>query len=321
MWSISSTFVNEARFSFNRHASFLSPASLGLDFPSTIGLQYAKANLFPSINIGGNLCCDSPYPGTNTIYAQNTYQPSDIVTLIRGKHILHFGGELIMLECNCAPWGNVDAGDFGFSGSYTQATQNAIGSGAGWADFLLGDVNSWGVNPQSPVLGSRQKSPQAFIQDDYKIRPNLTLNLGLRYQIQRGWGEVKERLGDFDPTIYNTASGNDGAMWFAPANHRTTTQASVYSGVLPRFGFAYTPKINTVLRGGFGIYTTPWSIDQYGYNAAGYGYASSGNAEDQTNGISPITTLSGPGVIYGTALRHCLTFRPPGRRPLTTARA
>jgi len=301
VWSISSTFVNEARFSFNRHGSFLTPASLGANFPSTIGLQYAKANLFPSINIGGNLCCDSPYPGTNTVYAQNTSQPSDVVTLIRGKHILHFGGELIMLECNCAPWGNVDAGDFYFSGSYTQASQTAIGSGAGWADFLLGDVNSWGVNPQSPVLGSRQKSPQLFIQDDFKLRPNLTLNLGLRYQIQRGWGEVKDRLGDFDPTILNTVSGNYGAMWFAPANHRTTTQASVYSGVLPRFGFAYTPKANTVLRGGFGIYTTPWSIDQYGYNAAGYGYASSGNAEDQTNGITPITTLSGPGVIYGTA--------------------
>ena len=300
VWSISSTFVNEARFSFNRHGSFLTPASLGLNFPSTIGLQYAKANLFPSINIYGNNCCDSPYPGTNTVYAQNTYQPSDVVTLIRGKHILHFGGELIMLECNCAPWGNVDAGDFTFSGSYTQASQTAIGSGAAWADFLLGDVNSWGVNPQSPVLGSRQKSPQLFIQDDFKLRSNLTLNLGLRYQIQRGWGEVKERLGDFDPTIFNAVSGNNGAMWFAPANHRTTTQASVYSGVLPRIGFAYTPKPNTVLRGGFGIYTTPWSIDQYGYNAAGYGYASSGNAEDQTNGISPITTLSGPGVIYGT---------------------
>jgi hypothetical protein len=187
-----------------------------LNFPSTIGLQYAKANLFPSINIYGNNCCDSPYPGTNTIYAQNTYQPSDVVTLIRGKHILHFGGELIMLECNCAPWGNVDAGDFTFSGSYTQASQTAIGSGGAWADFLLGDVNSWGVNPQSPVLGSRQKSPQVFIQDDFKLRPNLTLNLGLRYQIQRGWAEVKERLGDFDPTILNTVSGNYGAMWFAP---------------------------------------------------------------------------------------------------------
>ena len=120
-------FVNEARFSFNRQGSFLTPYSLGRSIPATIGLQYAKANLFPNICITGNICCDSPYAGTNTIYAQNVYQPSDVVTLIRGKHILHFGGELIMLECNCSPWGNVDAGDFNFSGQYTQASLAAIG--------------------------------------------------------------------------------------------------------------------------------------------------------------------------------------------------
>jgi len=299
VWSISSTFVNEARFSFNRHGSFLVPYSLGQGIPSTIGLKYAKADLFPNISIAGGI--DSPYASSNTIYAQNTYQPSDVVTLIRGKHILHFGGELIMLECNCSPWGNVDAGDFNFSGSYTQASQAATGSGAGWADFLLGDVQSWGVGSNSPVLGSRQKSPQVFIQDDYKLRANLTLNIGIRYQIQRGWNEVKEQLGGFDPTIFNTVSKSDGAMWFAPANHRAQTQANVYSGVLPRIGFAYTPRPNTVIRGGVGIYTTPWSIDQYGYNSAGTGHSFSGNAQDQTQGITPITTLSGPGVIYGTA--------------------
>jgi hypothetical protein len=300
VWSISSRFTNEARFSFNRHGSFLTPYSLGLNIPTTIGLQYAKANLFPNIGITGNVCCDSPYAGTNTTYAQNVYQPSDVVTLILGKHILHFGGELIMLDCNCSQWGNVDAGDFNFSGQYTQASLAATGSGAGWADFLLGDAGSWGAT-NSPLFGSRNKSPQVFIQDDYKIRPNLTLNVGIRYQIQRGWNEVKGRLGDFDPTIFNTASGNYGAMWFAPANHRPVTQATVYSGALPRVGFAYTPRPNTVIRGGFGIYTTPWSLDQYGYNSAGTGYTSSGNAEDQTNGITPITTLDGSGVIYGTS--------------------
>lgn len=300
VWTISPTFVNEARFSFTRQGSFLTPYSLGLNIPGTIGLQYAKANIFPNIWITGNICCDSPYAGTNTTYAQNVYQPSDVVTMIRGKHILHFGGELIMLECNCSPWGNVDAGDFSFSGQYTQANLAASGSGAGWADFLLGDAQSWGAS-NSQIYGSRQKSPQLFIQDDFKLRTNLTLNLGVRYQIQRGWDEVEGRLGDFDPTIFNQASGTNGAMWFAPANHRNATQATVYSGVLPRLGFAYSPRTDTVIRGGWGIYTTPWSMDQYGYNSAGEGYLFSGNAADQTNGVTPITTLDGTGVVYGTS--------------------
>ena len=298
VWSISSTFVNEFRFSFNRQGSFLTPFSLGAGIPGAIGLQYAKADLFPNFSITGNVCCDSPYAGTNTIYAQNVYQPSDVVTLIRGKHILHFGGEFIMLEDNSTTWGNIDAGDFNFSGQYTQASLAATGSGAGWADFLLGDVQSWGAT-NSPLFGGRQKSPQFFVQDDIKLRSNLTVNLGIRYQIQRGWSEVHNRMGDFDPTIFNTVSGNYGAMWFAPANHRTQAQANVYSGVLPRVGFAYTPRPDTVIRGGWGMYTTLWSVDQYG-NAKGQGYSQSGNAQDQTNGVTPVTTLSGPGVFYGT---------------------
>ena len=298
VWSISSTFVNEFRFSFNRQGSFLTPFSLNAGIPQAIGLQYAKADLFPNFSITGNVCCDSPYAGTNTIYAQNVYQPSDVVTLIRGKHILHFGGELIMLEDNSTSWGNIDSGDFNFSGQYTQASLAATGSGAGWADFLLGDVQSWGAT-NSPLFGGRQKSPQLFVQDDIKLRSNLTVNLGIRYQIQRGWSEVHGRMGDFDPTIFNTVSGNYGAMWFAPANHRTQAQANVYSGVLPRLGFAYTPRPNTVIRGGWGMYTTLWSVDQYG-NAKGQGYSQSGNAQDQTNGVTPLTTLSGPGVFYGT---------------------
>jgi len=298
VWSFSSTFVNELRFSFNRQGSFLTPYSLNEGIPSAIGLQYAKANVFPNISITGNICCDSPYAGTNTIYAQNVYQPSDVVTLIRGKHILHFGGELIMLQDNSTNWGNVDAGDFSFSGQYTQASLAASGSGAGWADFLLGDVQSWGAN-NSPLFGGRQKSPQVFIQDDFKLRPNLTLNLGLRYQIQRGWSEVHGRMGDFDPTIFNNVSGTYGAMWFAPAAHRTQAQANVYSGVLPRVGVAYTFHNDTVIRGGWGMYTTPWSVDQYG-NGKGVGYGQSGSTQDQTNGITPLTTLSGPGVFYGT---------------------
>jgi Carboxypeptidase regulatory-like domain len=299
VWSFSSTFVNEIRFSFNRQGSFLTPFSLGQGIPASIGLQYAKADLFPNLNMYGNVCCDSPYAGTNTIYAQNVYQPSDIVTLIRGKHILHFGGELIMLQDNSTGWGNVDAGDFNFSGQYTQASLATTGSGAAWADFLLGDVQSWGAT-NSPLFGGRQKSPQVFVQDDYKVRPNLTLNLGLRYQIQRGWNEVHGRIGGFDPTIFNDVSGNLGAMWFAPANHRTQAQANVYSGVLPRIGAAYTFHNNTVIRGGWGIYTTPWSVDQYG-NAKGTGYGQSGGTQDQTNGITPLTTLSGTGVYYGTS--------------------
>ena len=71
-----------------------------------------------------------------------------------------------------------------------QSTQGNSSTGAAYADFLLGQTQSWSAN-ETPEYGGRLKLPQMFVQDDYKVRPNLTVNLGLRYQIQTGWSEVK----------------------------------------------------------------------------------------------------------------------------------
>ena len=72
-------------------------------------------------------------------------------------------------------------------------------TGLNYADFLLGASQSWNAN-LSPEYGRRLKDVQMFIQDDYKPRPNLTLNLGLRYQIRHGWSETHGNVASFDPT-------------------------------------------------------------------------------------------------------------------------
>ena len=72
-------------------------------------------------------CCAQIAPGTNAIYIENLYDPSDVITLIKGKHILHFGVEVLMGQGNTTPWGNLTAGNFNFNGNYT--AQNGVAAG------------------------------------------------------------------------------------------------------------------------------------------------------------------------------------------------
>ncbi|MGC2161963.1 MAG: TonB-dependent receptor [Silvibacterium sp.] len=315
VWNISPSTINEARMGYTWQGNFFADLSLGHGYPAQLGWQFAKADDFPAIQFTRNY----PYawidPSTNAVYKEHVFDPSDVVTMIRGKHILHFGGEMLIYRDDSTAWGNTNAGTMQFSGQYTEqwtvdpstgvASPNT-NSGLEYADFLLGLANNWSANV-SPEYGARFKSPQIFVQDDYKLRPNLTLNLGLRYQINHGWNEIRGNESSFDPTVLNPATGTNGAYWYGTtkANGRDSLMSDVYSTVLPRIGVSWLAHPNTTLRGGFGLYSYNWSLDNYGGNNTSYGFGavlgSGGSVSDQTNGITPITQLDGSGNFYGTS--------------------
>ncbi len=300
VWSISPTLVNEFRMAYTRQGNWYTPASYGQGYPQKLGINYAVADVLPTLTVSGPVGATSISPGINAIYAEDSLQPSDVVTLIKGKHILHFGGELLDFRDNSTPWGNINAASMTFSGAFTRSAYNVTSTGLGYADFLLGAVASWSAGV-TPITGARQKDPQVFVQDDFKVLPNLTVNMGLRFERQAGWSEVANRLGTFDPTLQNSLSGTLGAMFIAPAGGRT----SLMNGVnvwLPRISFAYSPRPKWSVRGGFGIYSLPWSIDTYSGGAMGFGTASTGSISntDQTtplfyaqNPAPPITIQNG----------------------------
>jgi carboxypeptidase family protein len=305
-WTISPHVVNEFRMAYTKQGNWFVPYTIGFDAAGKLGLQYAKASVFPVVNISGaGFCCNQLTPGTNAIYIEHLYDPSDVVTMLRGKHVLHFGGEILMGQGNTTPWGNITSGNFTFSGNYTALNGAAANTtGAGLADFLLGDAQKWSATNQ-PTSYARLKSPQFFAQDDFKLRPNLTLNLGLRYVITTGYHEKYDSLGGFDPTIHlactvdlngnpcGAANGSLGSMWFAPQNGRDSLQKPIHNIFLPRVGFAWSVRNDTVIRGGFGLYTYNFSQDDYGNGiGAGSPKTSTGNASDPFSGTGPNPLIS-----------------------------
>jgi hypothetical protein len=317
VWTIKPTIVNEFRMAYTRQGNWYTPQSFGQGYPTKLGIDYAVADVLPTLTVSGPVGATSIGPGTNAIYAEDSLQPSDVVTLIKGRHILHFGGEVLDFRDNSTPWGNINAANMTFSGAFTRSGYNVTSTGLGYADFLLGAVASWSAG-YTPITGARQKDPQVFVQDDFKVLPNLTLNFGLRYEYQAGWHEVANRVGVFDPTIQNSLSGTLGAMWIAPANGRSNLMNGV-NVWLPRAGFAWSPFSKWSIRGGFGIYSLPWSIDTYSGGAMGFGTLSSGSISntDQTtplfyaqNPKPPITVQNG--CVPGTGCFVLASHDPAG---------
>jgi hypothetical protein len=311
VFTFSPTLTNEARFGYTNQLNFFVPSTLNQGFPATLGLAFSQADNFPSVGISGFYGLST---ATNAVYKEHVYDPSDVVTLIRGKHILHFGGEFLINEANSTAWGNINAASVNYNGQYTSVnglTSNAItpstsyASGQAYADFLLGQTQGWSAQV-TPEYGGRIKLPQLFVQDDYKLRPNLTVNLGLRYQITTGWSDVHGNETVFDPAVTNPANGMPGAMWYelSHANGRDKLQAPLYNIVLPRVGFSYQINPVTVIRGGFGIYASTFSEDTYGAGL-GNAFGSSGSLSDTTNGICPVVQLDSDGSTPDTADPGC----------------
>ena len=314
-WTLSPTLVNEFRMAYTRQGNYFVPFSKGFDAAGTLGLQYAKADVLPQLNVtsGQSFCCSTIQPAINAIYIENLYDPSDVLTLVKGRHVLHFGGEVLMGEGNTTPWGNVQSGVFTFNRNYTAINGKAgiqtvggstVDTGAGLADFLLGDVQNWSATNQA-VSYARLKSPQFFVQDNFKARPNLTLNLGLRYTATTGYSEINNSIGGFDPnktlvcSVDSTGApcgnlnGQLGSIFFATPGGRTTAQQPIYNIFLPRVGFAWEARPNWVVRGGFGMYSYNFSQDTYG---AGIGFGSlgtsKGSASDPNAGTGPTPLIS-----------------------------
>ena len=258
VWTISPNLINEFRFSLSRAYGVATNASSGGGWPAKLGLNNPAGDLFPNLWINGDLNTDIGNPDAPpAIDVETSFIESDAVTWIKGKHVVKFGGEFDRWWVNTG-WGTAMEGGFWWGGVFTQnpydqTLDNIPREGEGYADFLLGLPNAWWISI-NPETGGRMWSAQTFVQDEYKLRPNLTLSLGLRWVAQSGWSEVQNRISGFQPFITNPADNSKGAMWYGGQyGHRAMTNTNPHF-FAPRFGIAWSPRNNLSVRGGFGLY-------------------------------------------------------------------
>ncbi|MBB6142839.1 hypothetical protein HNQ77_000777 [Silvibacterium bohemicum] len=175
------------------------------------------------------------------------FQYNDTLVISRGKHNLKFG------VAASAPMRNIFQDEAAVRGSLDfESTFTHFA----YADGLLGLVNQVQLT-NSDVVDQRLWIAAGFVQDDWRVLPQLTLNLGLRYEFSAPPVEGRNRIANFDP------AGN-GSLIFAQPGSRAS-RALIDPSTMnfgPRIGFAYSPGAHTVLRGGYGIYYT--SVERIG---------------------------------------------------------
>jgi hypothetical protein len=146
-------------------------------------------------------------------------------------------------------------GGFTFAGGFSRKyaagkTSETSTSDNTFADFLWGATNQYNLSSYF-VAQLRNRSHFAYLQDDWKVTPKLTLNMGLRYEYTTPYWEEHNRQSNFDPTL--AASNPQGAMVPVTSTGNRYGYSPDRDDWAPRFGFAYAADDKTVIRGGYGV--------------------------------------------------------------------
>ena len=177
-------------------------------------------------------------------------QLRDTLSWNHGKHDIHFGGEAMRMY-NFADSANLPRGTFNFNGQFTSQTPGK-GSGSALADLLLGQSASAGLGTIQ-VMHLRSISYGFFVNDSWKATPWLTLNVGVRYDIQTPYWERDNRQSN---AIVDPSSPQFGTL--VPAQNGSILNRSFSNldtnNIAPRIGLAWKLNDKTVIRSGFGIF-------------------------------------------------------------------
>jgi hypothetical protein len=247
----SATHTNEAHVSFTRLRVFGVPetafhtnvaAQLGLANPPTDPFSFG----LPYFNVQ-NYSFVTDSPTLPQVQRDNLWHFSDNFALVRGRHSIKFGGALLRYQLNYLE-SNLSRGQYNYTGVFTSADGSGTGSGDPLADFLLGFPQTSTRTVGSGQAYLRQSVYAAFVQDDWRISPRLTVNFGARYEYAAPYTEARGNLLNLD---YSTPPAPPRLI---PVSSGAQPDRNNFA---PRVGLALQMPRKFVFRAGYGLFYNP----------------------------------------------------------------
>ncbi|MGA2809790.1 MAG: TonB-dependent receptor [Candidatus Acidiferrum sp.] len=294
------TLLNQFAVGYNRTNSLNVGSSvfLGTEWDQKLGITGLPTNnVFPAFTFGNGI--DNAGYNINGDTIDNGYPINNTLSWVHGKHTLRFGTNLNLQVFDPTTQQN-ESGSFGFGNGQTAAYLNSPGTGFGLASFELGLVQTANATAYASQPKFIQKYYALFVQDDWKLTPTLTLNLGLRWDVDTPRYEAHGDYTDFSTTAIDPTTGLPGALVFAGVgtgrngNVQEQWANTWYKDFGPRVGFAWAPDFlhqKTVLRGGYSIYYGPIVYADFGAGGLLDGFASSPSFTSP-DGFSPAFNIA-----------------------------
>jgi hypothetical protein len=273
---------------YNRFLNPVLAGNSGQDWPSKLGIKGVGGNgAMPVFSFSSD-----SYPALSSNRWDRSVEENimfrDTLSYLHGRHNWKIGFESrsqwIKTRSNTNQNGTLT---FNFKETASNAS---TATGNAFASFLLGYVDSASIATGLNVA-SRRPFYAAFVQDDFKVNSRLTLNLGLRYELELPPYEAYDRASRFDFDTPNPAAGNQpGALVFAGSGSgrigSRTFEDPHYLALAPRVGLAYQLSSNTVIRAGYGVsYSSNRLLNTYD------GFSTTGNFISPDNGNTPAFRL------------------------------
>jgi carboxypeptidase family protein len=260
--------LNDARAGYTRRANYLSGNTVNGTAGQVLGIPGIPVNAafndaVPTFTFSNGFGQIGAPAGAFTNFQTSVYQLVDTVLFNRGAHTIKTGVDIRWYQLNAvAPPSPTGSFAFTNTGTDTQATGAATGGNA-FASFLLGQVDTFSIDLQTSIIRPRDHIEGFFVQDDWRVTPQMTLNLGVRWDIHNPSTEKTNQGAVFNLSTqkldYLGVNGN-------PRSARETH----YLNFAPRVGLAYSLSPRTVIRSGFGMVfidqsgiTTPFTTPQF----------------------------------------------------------